>query len=302
MKRIVSVSIGSSTRDTYVETKILGQEFIIERRGTNGCFRQALDLIRGLDGKVDALGMGGIDLYLWADKKRYTLRSAIPLKKAARQTPIVDGSGLKNTLERDVIKYLVENNIVDFKNNTTLITSAMDRFGMAETIAQSKGKIIIGDLIFALSWDRPLYTLTNLRRVASFLAPLACQLPFKMLYPVDNLKNVNKIKKLERYYNEANIIAGDFHYIKGYMPDNLKNKTIITNTITKKDIKMLQNKGVSLLITTTPKLGDRSFGTNVMEAVIVSIIGEDRQKNYEEIIKTLKFQPRIEYLQGQLNM
>ena len=36
MKRIVSISIGSSSRDHRVETEILGEQFQIERIGTDG--------------------------------------------------------------------------------------------------------------------------------------------------------------------------------------------------------------------------------------------------------------------------
>ena len=36
MKHVVSISLGSSTRDKRVETKFFGEAFVIERRGTNG--------------------------------------------------------------------------------------------------------------------------------------------------------------------------------------------------------------------------------------------------------------------------
>jgi len=65
MKRVISVSIGSSKRDHYVETEIMGEKFVIERIGTDGSIEKAIDLIQNIDGKVDAIGMGGIDsLYL----------------------------------------------------------------------------------------------------------------------------------------------------------------------------------------------------------------------------------------------
>ena len=90
MKRIVSISIGSSTRDHRVETEILGEKFLIERIGTNGDIGKAIEIVKDLDGKVDVFGMGGIDLFLYGRKnKRYLLRS-LPILKAAVKT-IVDG-------------------------------------------------------------------------------------------------------------------------------------------------------------------------------------------------------------------
>ena len=115
MKKVVSVSLGSSKRDHEVLTSFLGQEFSIKRIGTNGDIDKAVELIKSLDGEIDAFGMGGIDLYIVAGKHRYTLRDAKVLRKASVKTPMVDGSGLKNTLERKIIKYLADNQIINFK-------------------------------------------------------------------------------------------------------------------------------------------------------------------------------------------
>ena len=301
MKKVVSVSIGSSTRDSYVEKDILGESFIIQRIGTDGSFKRAVELIESLDGRVDALGMGGIDLYLWGGDKRYTLRDAKLLKRAAKKTPIVDGSGLKNTLERRVIDYLVKSNIINFSDKRTLITSALDRFGMAETINCHGGQLVIGDIIFALGLDIPIYSLEKIQKLARWIAPIVCQLPFYLLYPTGQKQNTSISSKIERYYRDVDIVAGDFHYIKRYMPQDLEGKIIITNTVTKEDVSELKNRGVSTLVTTTPLLGDRSFGTNVIEAIMVAIMKKGQYKNYEEIIKKLKIMPRVEYLKTQVD-
>ncbi|MCC5912116.1 MAG: quinate 5-dehydrogenase [Clostridiaceae bacterium] len=298
MKRIVSISIGSSKRDSYVETELLGEKFTIERIGTDGNMKKAISLIRQLDGNVEAFGMGGIDLYLWAAGKRYTIREALPLKKAAKTTPIVDGSGVKNTLERRVIEYLSKNNTIDFKKKTTLITCALDRFGIAEAIDKEEGKLIIGDLIFALGLDLPIYKLQNIQKIAKAIAPIVCKLPFKMLYPTGNKQNQNILNKIGDYYSRADIIAGDFHYIKRYMPQRMEDKIIITNTVTKEDCILLKERGVAMLITTTPRLGERSFGTNVMEAILVSIMKDGNYKSYDEVIEAIDLRPRIEDLRS----
>ncbi|MCP5095537.1 MAG: quinate 5-dehydrogenase, partial [Chloroflexi bacterium] len=64
MKRAVSVSLGSSTRDKVVEIELLGEQVRIERRGTDGDVEKATALFTELDGQVDALGVGGIDLWV----------------------------------------------------------------------------------------------------------------------------------------------------------------------------------------------------------------------------------------------
>src|SRR5690554_5505956 len=106
MKRVVSVSIGSSSRDHRVELELLGEQVVVERCGTDGDIEAAIRRVRELDGHVDAFGLGGIDLYLFVRGRRYTLRDGRRISQAATQTPIVDGSGLKNSLERWIVGFL----------------------------------------------------------------------------------------------------------------------------------------------------------------------------------------------------
>ncbi|MBE3579914.1 MAG: quinate 5-dehydrogenase [Caldanaerobacter subterraneus] len=301
MKRVVSISLGSSTRNKKAEIEILGEKFIIERIGTDGDLKKAVEMIKELDGKVDAFGMGGIDLYLSAGNKRYVIRDALPLKNAAKITPIVDGSGLKNTLERRVIKYIQQKGIVDLRGKKVLITSAMDRYGMAKAFEEEGASLIIGDLMFALNVPIPLHSLRLVYFLSFIIVPVVVRLPFEMIYPTGEKQLKMGSKKYERFYKEADIIAGDFLFIKRFMPENLKGKVIVTNTVTPEDVETLRQRGVEILITTTPNINGRSFGTNVMEGVLVAIAGKKQEemttKDYEELLDKIGFEPRVEYLQ-----
>lgn len=299
MKHVLSVSIGSSKRDHKVEIELLGEKFIIERRGTDGDIKRAIEIIKEMDGKVSAFGMGGIDLYLCAGNRRYIIRDAVPIARAAKISPIVDGSGLKNTLERKVIDYLVRENKVDFKGKKVLLVSGMDRFGMAESLEKAGCDMVLGDLIFALEIPIPLHSLKSLDILAKLAAPIVCKLPFKMLYPTGE-KQEKVDTRHRRFYDEADIIAGDFHFIRRYMPPEIPGKIILTNTVTKDDVKMLSQRGARMLITTTPELDGRSFGTNVMEGVLVSLSDKPYKsltpKDYEDLLEKIGFTPRIQEL------
>lgn len=300
MKKILSISIGSSTRNKTVEAEILGEKFIIERIGTDGDLNKAIELIKKYDGKVDAFGMGGIDLYLYAGQKRYIIKDAIPMKNAAKITPIVDGSGLKNTLERKVVKYIQNEGIVNIKGKKVLIVSALDRFGMTQAFNEEGAELTLGDIIFALGLPIPIHSLNLLYKIAAVLAPVIVKLPFEMLYPTGDKQLTINSKKYEKFYKDADIIAGDYLFIKKYMPENMEGKIILTNTVTQEDVDMMKKRGVKLLITTTPDLNGRSFGTNVMEGVLISIAGKKQDQmnpeDYDKLLDEIGFKPRIEYI------
>ncbi|MCK4777824.1 MAG: quinate 5-dehydrogenase [Actinomycetia bacterium] len=299
MKKVVSISLGSSNRNHSVKINLLGEEFQISRIGTDGDFNKAIELLKEHDGKVSAIGLGGIDIYLWANDKRYVIRESKKLTNAVKVTTVVDGSGLKNTLEREVVSYL-KNEGYRLKDKKVLMVSAVDRFGMAESLAAAGCIITYGDLIFGLKIPIPIRSFKTFNVIAKILLPFVVKMPFKMIYPTGKKQEKESGKAFSKYYEEADIIAGDYLFIRKYMPLDLKKKWILTNTVTSADVEDLKKRKLELLITTTPELEGRSFGTNVMEAVFIAILGKKWEEvtpnDYLKIINKLNFKPRIERL------
>lgn len=294
--QVVSVSLGSSSRDKTVTARFFGREVRIERRGTDGDMNRAIALIGELDGVVDAIGLGGIDLYLIAGEKKYIIRDALRMARAATKTPVVDGSGLKHTLERRTVQWLQETGVIDFRGKRVLLTSGVDRFGMAETLPEVGAVTSYGDLIFALGVPWLLKSLGGLRVLASLLLPVICRLPFTLIYPTGE-KQENTVARYGKYFDDADIIAGDFHFIRRYMPERLDGKIIITNTTTAADVALLRERGVVLMVSTTPEFDGRSFGTNVMEGVIVALLGKRPEeltpRDYLQCLEQLGWQPNV---------
>jgi hypothetical protein len=274
--RVVSVSIGSSRRDKTVVADFGGRSVSIERRGTDGDLARARALLSELDGQVDAFGLGGTDLYLVAAGRRYTIRDAAWIAAGATRTPVVDGSGLKNSLEPSAVRRLDDAGELPLAGRKVLCVSGVDRFGMAEALTERAGEVVFGDLIFNLGLNVPLRSLRQLQRLARLLLPVIVRLPFKLLYPTGAKQNAIE-PKWGQWYAWADVIAGDFLLIRRFLPPAegrpLAGKAVLTNTTTDEDVALLRERGVELLVTTTPRFDGRSFGTNVMEAVLTALAG-----------------------------
>ena len=297
-KHIISISLGSSKRDANAVLDLAGQKVHIERRGTDGDFNKARQLMEQWDGKVDAMGLGGTDLYVYAGQERYTFRESARLIANVHHTPVLDGSGLKNSLERKVIHDLAEGHSLPIKGSKVLLVCAVDRFGMAEALLAAGAQVTFGDLIFGLNINKPLYSLKALAWWAKLLAPVVTKLPVSWFYPMGKEQEKRVVRHPE-YFLDSDIIAGDFHYIKKFMPDSLPGKIIITNTVTASDREMLQRAGVKVLVTTTPCIKGRSFGTNVMEALLVALRdgkGPLSATEYLELIEHYHIKSSVEYL------
>jgi hypothetical protein len=293
MKHAVSISLGSSKRDKSVRVNLNGQEILVERIGTDGDIEKARQMYLDLDGKIDAFGVGGIDLYLRLDEREYPLHAALKLVSGVKQTPLCDGRGLKHTLERRVFQ-LARPTLGEVRFKQAFVPVAVDRAGLAEAVAEVSERTVFGDLMVALGVPIPIYGIPAFKRVARVMLPIVSHFPMSMIfYGSDGAEHEPKYTK---YFEESDLIAGDFLFMRKYMPLNLSGKTIVTNTTTEDNIALLKERGVKLIITTTPRFDGRSFGTNMNEAMLTAYAGLGRRLSDEELnglIDDLELKPDV---------
>src|SRR5690606_21748400 len=103
--------------------------------------------------------------------------------------------------------------------------------------------------------DVPLRSLSSLRRVARVALPVVGRLPFKWFYPTGTAQDAPAPRaRFGRHYAWAEVLAGDWHYIRRHAPADLAGKDVLKNTPT---------QGVDGL----------SMGTSRLVAVLVALEG-----------------------------
>jgi len=297
VKRVVSVSLGSKSRDHKVTVELLGEQIEIERIGTNGDPVEAKRLYEELDGRVDALGIGGAVLIIEVFDRRYELVSVRKMIENVRHTPVVDGTGFKSVVERRLVQYMEEQIGAEIHRKTGMVTSAVDRFSLALSFDDAGYDMVYADFMFTLGLPIPLRSLKSLTRAAHMLVPILRWLPMSFLYPTGEREDVT-VPKWEKWYRWAQVIAGDNNYIRRHMPEGMEGKIVATNTTIPSDVEFYRARGIKYLVTSTPRLNGRTFGTNVMEAVIV-VAGKGRALTEEEMtdyIERLSLHPEITQL------
>lgn len=294
MRRAVSISLGSSQRNKHVVIELKGVPIEVERMGTDSDVEKAIRLFTELDGKVDVLGVGGVDLYLRLDEREYPLRSALKLVKNVHHTPLVDGRGLKHTLERRVFE-LAEpflGGVPHFRN--AFVPVAVDRLGLAQAAESVSDQVVLGDLMIALGIPIPVRGIQAYKRLARVLLPIVSYFPMSMIFYGSG--GSEHEPKYSRYWQEADLLAGDFLFMRKYLPLDLRGKTIVTNSTTEENVEFLHQRGVNAVITTTPRYEGRSFGTNMMEAALTAYAGKGRpltERELNELIDELDLRPDV---------
>ena len=301
MKRGVSISIGSSKRNKAVTVNLLGEDISIERIGTDGDMEAAALKYKELDGKVDAFGVGGADLGLMVDDKWYRLYSVEKMIRFIKETPVVDGIGLKTTLEKQAAPFVgakLGDYIQKMGGKKIFVMTAVDRWGLSHGFVEAGYACTFGDFMFSLGMNIPLHTEKQVKSLAGVLMPLVGRLPFAWVYPTGEKQEERK-PKYPKWFHWGTVIAGDCHYIKRYMPEDMLGKVVVTNTTTPQDVELFRKCGVKYLVTTTPVLDGRSFGTNMMELALIALSGKKRaltHNEYEELLKKLGFEPSLQEL------
>jgi hypothetical protein len=282
----------------------LDQECELSRQGTDGDFDKAVQRYAECDGKVDAFGVGGVEFFLRVGKKRYYFRDVQRIRRAVKISKVGDGNGVKGILERRAFaaleKHLNEKEDKTLKGMPALLTTAVDRYGMGDAMADAGLDLTIGDLMFALGLPIPVRKLSTVRLIAALLLPAITQMPFSWFYALGSEQDKPPQQKWEKYYKRAQVLGGDFIQIRQFMPDDLTGKIIVTNTTTSKNVEELRKRNLHILVTVTPRLEGRSFGTNVMEATLLALIdkpqSEVTEADFKDLIERIPLEPNIEVL------
>lgn len=294
MKKVVSISLGNSHRDHEVTTTIRGQQVNVRRIGVDGDFVRARELFLSLDDEVDVFGLGGCEFGINFDGRSYPLRAIAPLIEGLK-SPVVDGSGVRAVVERSMGRFLSTHLADAIGEKRVLCCVASARYDLVLGFHESGFEIKFGDpgFILGLPWTSRSFWLA--RQAGRIFIPLVVRAPFSWLYPTGNKQLINR-PRFKSWFAWANVIADDFHYIKRHLPLEIVGKIIVTNTTTAEDQEMLRQRGAKYLVTSTPLLNGRTFGTNVFEAMLTAASGTMAVMTQAEIkaaIDEIGFTPQI---------
>lgn len=300
MKKVIGVSLGASSRDHSVVVDVLGEPIQAARYGCDGdlkLMKQRL-IEADQDPTVNAIGLGGVAVGFNVAGKFYTFREIKKLVKVVENTPVLDGTGLKQAVEGRVVPFMTDVLGMQIEGKNTLIMCAIDRWGLAEAFTVAGAHCVYGDLLYALDIKKMMNSIDSVKVLAKIIMPLVTLLPFSFVY--DSAADATTKSKRDAYTDklieENDYLVGDYKYIIKYLPDDLKGKTVVTNTTTPADIELLRKHNVGLVIATTPEFDGRTFGTNVLEALLCAYRDGEKPLSFDEyyeLIQEAKFYPAV---------
>ncbi|MFH2065583.1 MAG: dehydrogenase [Pseudomonadota bacterium] len=308
MKQIVSISLGSSKTDYEFETEFLGQDFNIKRLGTDGDLEKAAEMLLQWDKNADAIGLGGVKFPYGMGPRYLKKKHLDKLERLGAQieTPVTIGSRLRDVSFEWCLRFIQYKFGNYFDNARVLFLSGMDNYRIAKVMSEFTDNLTFADPIFENGIAKFLGSLKDLKSYAHGVHELLQWIPSKRLSSsVVPLKAWNDYI-IKKAMQKANIIVvpgyGFYQYLEDKSLEELGGKTIITPTAYDDRIEFLKERGVDVIIDTTPKILERVVAPNVLEALIIAALGRNRDQirkdDLLEIISKQKMDPRVVYPSG----
>ncbi len=269
---MLSVSLGSSLRDFAVETTVGGVRFRLMRRGTDGNIKKACEIVGQADGQVDAIGLGGVNLAYHTGRHSFECASGIRIRRASKKTLVVDGWGFKSSYEARVPQF-VSDHVTSVARKRVLMVSVLDRWPLAKAFQDQGARIVVGDALFALGLPVPFVGLRFFETVCMLSMPLLSRVPIGRLYPL-GARQHKSVPRFGRLFRLADVVAGDFHMIRRYLPRSLHGAWVVTTTTTADDRCLLRERGAAGVVTMTQPIEGRTVGANMLEAMACACAGQ----------------------------
>jgi predicted amino acid dehydrogenase len=302
MKKVIVIQLSEGTHKDVVE--ILGQQVEIHQIGCGGDPDRARQIIMAQDGQASAIALEGMPAYLELGSARVAHEAGTRLAEVAGKTPIVDGSGIRDGLERWGVILADRAQPGIFSQKRILMVPGLNHNGLAGSLARRGSAIRYADptVYFALPALPGIGTRQTLGQAAPRTLNQLRDAPFRRLRPQPGVPGVTRA---DAPFEWADLLAGDIGAIRRYSPPDLRHKIVVVESATEEDAAALQERGAAILITLMPALcGNGALGSwsaAVVEAVLVALrpdpaapLSED---TYLNLMADIEWQPQIRYLQ-----
>ena len=295
MKKVVTVTLGSSKQDFEFKTKFLGQEFSVKRMGADNDTGQAWELMRRQQASADAIGLGEIGDHYQVGLRTVVNKETQRLLNVVTRIPATTGATLRRLLQVRAVRYVQKELGSYFNNNLILFLSGMRNYDMAVALSDYSKNLSFADALFQTGAPA---MLTSLEQLELYAKGSEWALSGKSGERLEAAMSGFKSNRIAGVVAKSHVIVGTFAEIKAVgNATNLEGKTLITSAVDEERMAFFTKCKVNLVVDVSPKLFEKVVGVNTIEAMILAALGktvdEVSDDDYEEILNELDIKPRL---------
>ena len=295
MKKVVTVTLGSSKKDFEFKTKFLGQEFSVQRMGADRDSGKAWELMRRQQAHADAIALSDMVDHYHVGLRTVVNKESQRLMQVVTRVPVTTGASLRRLLQVRAVRYVQKELGHYFNNNLVLFLSGMRNYDMAVALSDYTKNLSFADPVFQAGSPLLLSSLDQLELYAKGKELIPNIVPGKFLKSVlSTVKN----KIVANAVGKSHVIVGTFREIQAVASGgNLEGKTLITSAVDDEALAFFTKHKVNLVVDVSPKLFDKVVGISTITAMILAATGKPEAElsdhDFEEIINELDIKPRL---------
>jgi hypothetical protein len=272
MKKVVTVSLGTSQQDFTFHTNFLGHAFEVQRLGADNDMGKAWELMRRQQASADAIGLGEVGDHYHVGQDTRINKETQRLLNVVTRVPATTGATLRRLLQVRAVRH-VQNELGHyFNNNLVLFMSGMRNYDMAAALSDYTPNLKFADALAQTGTPAMLTSLMQLELYAKGSDWALSGRPGEMLEAA--LGNFKR-SRIATEVGKAHVIVGTFHELKEVGTfQKPGGKTIITSAVDDTRLAFFKQCKVNLVVDVSPQLFDRVVGTNVIEAMILAALGK----------------------------
>lgn len=295
MKKVVTVTLGSSKQDFEFKTEFLGQSFSVRRLGADQDTGKAWELMRRHQATADAVGLGEISDHYNVGLRTVTNKETKRLTNVVTRVPVTTGATLRRLLQVRAVRYVQKELGNYFNNNLVLFLSGMRNYDMAVAMSDYSKNLSFADPVFQTGSPVLLGSIEQLELYAKGSDFVLNSKPGQML---ESALSGFKNKRVAAAVAKSHVVVGTFAEIKAVTEaGNLEGKTLITSAVDDERMAFFKDQKVNLVVDVSPKLFDKVVGINTIEAMILAALEksplEVSDDDFEEILNELNITPRL---------
>ncbi|MBC7917598.1 MAG: dehydrogenase [Rhodoferax sp.] len=295
MKKIITVTLGSSKQDFEFKTQFLGQQFHVKRMGADMDTGKAWELMRRQQNNADAIGLGEISDHYQVGLRTIVNNESQRLMNVVTRVPVTTGAHLRRLLQVRAVRYVQKELGQYFNNNLVLFLSGMRNYDMAVALSDYTKNLSFADATFLTGAPTMLGSLEQLELFAKGSEFILSGRGGEML---EQALTDFKIKRVASAVAKSHVIVGTFTEIKSVArAGNLDGKTLITSAVDDERMEFFKKHKVNLVVDVSPKLFSHVVGINTIEAMILATIHKPQETvsddDLDEILTELDITPRL---------